>query len=148
MDAHSLLQDTRSGNPRLKAPDMSLHCDTHLAHNCPAVGQTHTGHLGVKNKKNSLLQPLLIISRNCSNTLTKSHNDAGKPKISKYVKVINDSVGDHQTNIKACAIGRKSNFPDKSPLYKHELVDRVLSLQKKITNNVDENHIFLLHLQS
>lgn len=70
MDAHSLLQDTHSGNPHLKAPDTSLHYDTHLAHTCPAVDQTHIDHLGVKNEKNSLLQPLLNLSRNCNSNVT------------------------------------------------------------------------------
>lgn len=48
MDAHSPPQDTRSENLHPRAPDTSLHYDTHLGHTCPADGQTRIGHLGTK----------------------------------------------------------------------------------------------------
>lgn len=46
--ARSLLQDTRSGNPHLTAPDRCPRSGTRLAHICPAAGQTHSGHLWIK----------------------------------------------------------------------------------------------------
>lgn len=69
--ARSPPQDTRIGNLRLKAPDTFLHCDTRLAHTCPAAGQTHIGHLGRLKQKELIIDNLFWISGGLATTLKK-----------------------------------------------------------------------------
>lgn len=101
-----------------------------------------------KKKKNSLFRPLLDL---CTTTLSENiHNDTGKPKMSESVKITSDSVWDHQNNwVRATGTKNITHFPEKKSLLSLLFIlFFIFYLHKKITNNIDQNYIILLHLQS